>query len=275
LLIFGRVLYCERNSKMKEIVSLTSLRGVAASIVVIYHLSPGICESIGCQTGLPFFSNGQLMVDFFFILSGFILTYAYSSGHWTKGNWLEIRTFLLRRFARIYPAHFFMLIVFIAYELVDLVVHSMVLDSNDGVWFTGSTSITSIFTNLLLIQSWGIHDTLTWNQPSWSISAEFVAYILFPILAWHSPILRMPGIAAAVTAVLFLILIGIEWNTGHLTGGHSTGVLVCVAEFVYGMVLYMWVSPFRSLENRELSFLQIAIELLSNLVFGHFHQAAT
>jgi len=55
---------------MKEIVGLTSLRGIAASVVVIYHLAPPICDGIDCESSLPFFSNGQLMVDLFFILSG-------------------------------------------------------------------------------------------------------------------------------------------------------------------------------------------------------------
>ena len=243
---------------MKEIVGLTSLRGIAATLVVIYHLAPRICDGIRCEGELPFVSNGQLMVDFFFMLSGFILAHAYTTDQWTAGKWSDVRAFFLRRIARVYPAHLFMLVVFLAYEFVDVTLHTLIPSIDDGVSFVGSTSVESIFTNLILIHSWGIHETLTWNQPSWSISAELAAYLLFPVLAWHSPIRRVPGFALAAASISFAILAAIEWNTGHLTGGHRLGVLVCVAEFVIGMVLYYWISPFRSTGDTKLGTIQFA-----------------
>ena len=150
---------------MKEIVSLTSLRGVAASVVVIYHLSPRICNGFNCENPLPFFSNGQVMVDLFFILSGFILAHAYPWNGSTRNSWVELKSFLVRRIARVYPAHIFMLTVFVAYEFVDVALHQFIPDSaSSGVWFTEGTSPESLLTNILLLHSWGIHNTLTWNQ---------------------------------------------------------------------------------------------------------------
>jgi peptidoglycan/LPS O-acetylase OafA/YrhL len=245
---------------MKEIISLTSLRGVAASVVVIYHLAPRICDGFSCESPLPFFSNGQLMVDLFFILSGFILAHAYPWSGSTHFAWSEVKIFFLRRFARVYPAHIFMLTVFLAYELVDVALHQFILDStSSGVWFTDSTSPESLLTNLLLLHSWGLHDTLTWNQPSWSISAEMAAYLIFPILAWWSPFRRSRWFALAVAALSIALLAAIQWKVGHLTGGYKLGVLVCIAEFAIGMALYFWISPFRYLGEKALSFVQFLI----------------
>ena len=247
------------KGKKIYISSLTSLRGIAAIIVVMYHLEPKLRDVVDYQTPFPFIADGQLMVDFFFILSGFILAHAYAPDRARAGSWLDVRKFFARRFARVYPMHAFMLVVFLAYEIVDVLVHRVMLGQPDRLWFEGGTSIGSYFTNILLIQAWGIHDTLTWNQPSWSISAEFAAYLAFPILVWVFSI-RNSAVVAAIAAVLaFASLVAIQEANGRLTASNGYAVFNCLAEFTIGIVLYYWISLDKLCGQRGIAFIQLAV----------------
>ena len=244
---------------MGHISSLTSLRGVAAIVVVMYHLEPRLRDIVGRQAPIPFISDGQLMVDFFFILSGFILAHAYAPDRSHAGTWREVRKFFARRFARVYPMHVFILLLFLGYEVVDVLLHRVVLGQVEGVWFEGSTSVESFFTNILLIQVWGIHDTLTWNQPSWSISAELAAYLAFPLLVWVISLRSSAAVAIVATLAAFAALVAIQEATGRLTSSNEYAVLNCVAEFTIGLVLYYWVSLGRFGGERGLTFAQLAV----------------
>ena len=227
---------------MPEILSLTSLRGIAALVVVFYHLEPRLRSVIDRDAPIPFINDGQLMVDFFFILSGFILAYAYAGDVDRAGTWRDVRKFFERRFARVYPMHIFMLALFLAYEILDVVIHKVYLGNSGGLWFEGSTSVASLFSNVILIQSWGLHDTLTWNQPSWSISVELAAYLAFPLLVWVLP-LRRSVVAAVLTLALALaVLLFIQEETGRLTSSNRYAVLNCLAEFSIGVVLCFWMN---------------------------------
>ena len=89
-------------------VTLESLRGIAALIVVVYHavwLNP--------VTQSRFFSNGALMVDFFFVLSGFVICHSYGD---RLLNLRDFGRFLWLRLGRLYPLHFALLMVFVLIE---------------------------------------------------------------------------------------------------------------------------------------------------------------
>src|SRR5579871_5277008 len=88
---------------------LESLRGLAALTVVIYHAvwnNP--------ITSLSFFQNGALMVDFFFVLSGFVIFHSYGR---KLGSWSQIGRFLWLRLGRLYPLHLAFLLVFFGFEV--------------------------------------------------------------------------------------------------------------------------------------------------------------
>ena len=116
--------------------------------------------------------KAHLAVDFFFILSGFILAHVYgrefSSG---RASWKD---FLIARFARIYPAHLTIMILFLVYISV--------FGSIGFNYNLDRYRVDTFIEHILLIDAWGVSNTLSWNYPSWSISAEFFAYFLFPIL---------------------------------------------------------------------------------------------
>ena len=108
----------------------------------------------------------------------------------------DYRRFLSLRLARIYPVHLVMLaIVF-------------------GIWGFGDTLLftntpRTLASNALLVHSWGISRKLSFNFPSWSVSAEWFAYLAFPmLLSLSKPVARRPGLAVAC-AISSIVVLGI------------------------------------------------------------------
>jgi peptidoglycan/LPS O-acetylase OafA/YrhL len=150
-----------------EVRSLTGLRGIAAVAVVLYHFKEMTPLPASPLSGIV--SRGYLAVDVFFVLSGFVMALTYARGFASGFNTITYRDFLLRRFARIYP-------------LYALVLVGMLVCIGCGLC-PGSNlrnSLAAIIANVLLVQAWGVAGSI--NGPAWSISTEFAAYLLFPML---------------------------------------------------------------------------------------------
>jgi len=155
--------------------ALTSLRGIAALWVVLYHFQ----DVLQAVTPLPgpvghLIKQGNLAVDLFFLLSGYVLAYNYldAPGLLERGRYTR---FLLMRLARIYPAHLVGLL-----GVVPMVVAARVLGLS--ISDTGY-SLSTFLQHLTLTQAWVPWMGLSWNYPAWSVSAEWFAYLLFPWLA--------------------------------------------------------------------------------------------
>src|SRR5690349_9500032 len=116
--------------------ALTSLRFVAAAMIVFYHSDP----SFGKYDPFGHMAKDQA-VSFFFVLSGFILSYVYP----TLDSFRDIRHFIGARFARIWPAHMF------AFLLV-----LVLIPSQSWLASTGSTThgITKAIANICMVQAW-------------------------------------------------------------------------------------------------------------------------
>lgn len=153
----------------KRFEALDAFRGIFALSVVVFHM-----HLIGSITELNFFRGSSIFVEFFFVLSGFVLAHGYGF----KEN-LNFKTFMKARFFRLYPLHFFMFVVFVALEFGKLFAHKFGGFTFNNEPFTNSFAISEMIPNLLLIQSWTpFTDPLTFNYPSWSISIEFYLYAL-------------------------------------------------------------------------------------------------
>ncbi|WP_409425544.1 acyltransferase family protein [Pseudoalteromonas sp. RW-H-Ap-1] len=140
---------------------------------------------VGCIIGfiipLPFFYghkttfifNSDIFVDFFFILSGFVIAHAYKS----KIDSLNFQAYMQNRFARIYPLHLALLLAWLVFlSLKHLLYTQLNLGNTDPLI---NNDFTSFFLNLFLLNAHNLDDQLTWNAPSWSIGAEFYTYLLF------------------------------------------------------------------------------------------------
>jgi peptidoglycan/LPS O-acetylase OafA/YrhL len=117
-----------------------------------------------------FIAHGYLAVDFFFVLSGFVIAYRYPFDRIDIG---KLRAFLRARLARIYPLHVFMCMLFtLNVAALAFSGRSVPPDRYDPL---------GLLFNLILVQAWGFFSELTWNVPSWSISAEWFVYIMYAI----------------------------------------------------------------------------------------------
>jgi peptidoglycan/LPS O-acetylase OafA/YrhL len=169
--------------------ALDGWRGVCACLVMLYHFR--ITSHVYDVTLIR---KSFLFVDFFFVLSGFIMANAYFG---VLRDRLSLYRFMVLRCGRVYPLHLFTLLAFVAWDLLLLFY--------DGQAFEGTHSIESLWTNLFMLNAMGLHDGLTWNFPSWSIGAEFYSYVLFALVVVgvgrHSD-WAFAGLAAASVAIL-------------------------------------------------------------------------
>ncbi len=157
---------------------LDSFRGLCALSVVLYHLH--VTNSF---TEINFFRGSSIFVEFFFVLSGFVLAHGY-----IFREKLAFKPYLTARFFRLFPLHFFMLSIFIVLELGKWsAMNSLGLQFNN-VAFSNDYAFDGLVPNLLLIHAWTPYtNPLSFNTPSWSISIEFYMYLLlFVTIAYMS-----------------------------------------------------------------------------------------
>jgi len=185
---------------------------------------------------MRFVKNGYLAVDLFFILSGVVISATYS----TKIT--DIRTsarFIGLRFFRIYPLHFAALTAFVAIEVLKVMAQSTLGVTPEHHPFTGGQSPLSLLTHLFLVQGLGLLPTPGWNGPSWSISCEFVAYLLFAIVSLlglsRSRAFLVAG--ALTTAIAYVVL---ALDRGTLNVVYDLGIVRCLAGFFWGVLIHRW-----------------------------------
>lgn len=218
-----------------DIPALTSLRFVAAIWVVLFHYVWWLTPPGAPLLQIPILAEGDLAVDFFFILSGFILTHAHRR-ELAEGR-LRLRRFYAKRLARIYPLHLATLLFYLALVAATSLA-GLTLPNPERY------SPLQFVLNLGLVHAWQAQDAAAWNFPSWSISAEWTAYMLFPLLtAWLLG--RMRGISAATclfaaAVVLFAMAAAAERLLGFpFFSLHSNfGWYRILPEFVLGIAMY-------------------------------------
>jgi peptidoglycan/LPS O-acetylase OafA/YrhL len=158
-----------------ELRALTGLRIVAALWVMLLHLRAEIIVLLpGAAFVRPLLEGGDLGVDIFFTLSGFVLAYQYLDRLGPRLRAAGWGRFVQTRFARVYPIHFLMLQVAVLVAVVAAM---------RGTALTHELRTPlSYVENLFLVQAW-FGQQISWNGVAWSVSAEWFAYLLFPLAA--------------------------------------------------------------------------------------------
>lgn len=158
----------------RHFLALDSWRGICACLVVLLHVN-----AYSHAYFSPITRNAGLFVDFFFVLSGFVIA---SNYHARFQQGYSLGKFMFLRLGRLYPIHLVMLVAYIAFEFAFADMISAV-NANAREPFTGAMSIEAIWVNLFMLQGLGVLDYASWNFPSWSVSTELLAYFLFALAA--------------------------------------------------------------------------------------------
>ena len=210
--------------------ALNALRGFAAVYVVVYHLrSFVIFDEFGNS---PFVLFGYIGVDFFFVLSGLIISHVYleksrcaDGSFWQKFIWLRI--------SRLFPVHLLIMLLLLAAALIGPLL--------DAEWQPiNGRQISDWFSLTFLVRQWLLPYSYVWNGPAWSVSAELFAYvIIFPLVCRFGAQSRPAvGIAMILTGALLWSLLIVTVGTVNAT--HWAGPLIRVsAGFLAGSGLYI------------------------------------
>ena len=243
------------SSKVMRFAALDGWRGIAAIAVAVYHL----------PVNWHFYwsaliRDSYLFVDFFFVLSGFVIANSYLQALQTPH---DVKIFLIRRFGRLYPLHLAVLLAMVSFEFVKLaLVHFG--SSAETTPFTGPFSIASLLSNLLLLQSMGLHDVLTWNSPSWSISVEFYVYITFSLFALAVIDRARFKVCIAVVVIAALLLIALSDKGIGVTV--DFGFVRGIYGFFAGVATYRIYRRIQISDSRKLAVLEAAALALT-LIF--------
>jgi peptidoglycan/LPS O-acetylase OafA/YrhL len=221
------------------ITPLTGVRFVAALWVVLFHVylynGPGLAAAhpvVDAVVG-PLVSQGDLGVDLFFLLSGFVLAHNYLERLGPRPALPQALRFLGLRIARVWPLY-----------LLAVLGGGLLLFLREQWW--GSTPNVPIswgrfLEQVLMVQQWGaanVPDT-SWTGPAWSISAEWLAYLSFPLLAvlvWR--IQRYAGPVAVLALAGGVLVPVLIWTTvAHTQAAPFMWLARLASEFVCGMLL--------------------------------------
>lgn len=203
-------------------VALDSLRGICACMVVLLHF-----VTQGYIHALPAVQNGFLFVDFFFVLSGFVIGSSY--GERLAGGF-RIRDFMWLRLGRVYPLHFVMLMCFLAFEIIFAL---FMADLGNRRPFEGIFSPVILGYSLLLVQIFFGPDATPWNGPSWSIAAEVWTYLIFAILLRYAFRFIMP-LCLLIALVATIVLS--QLTDRYIAVFHDGALLRCMYGFALGII---------------------------------------
>jgi peptidoglycan/LPS O-acetylase OafA/YrhL len=194
-----------------KINGLTSLRAVAALWVAVCHFYYQVPDGGGFIEKI--LRLGGLGVPLFFVLSGFILSHTYQHKFRGGVSGRQLAAYGVSRFARVYPVHLAMLLLY-ALVLVPLGLYPS--------YFYDTAA--SFVASLALVHAWGLYPVPVWNQPSWTVSVEAICYAMFPILA--------------------VVISRYTWRqsmifAGLITAALAGGILVFQSEWVFYFPLFI------------------------------------
>lgn len=209
------------KAERREVNAITGVRGIAALAIMLFHMSYSFKRAPALEAIVPSLEHYYVFLDLFFIMSGFAVASGYARIFMERVDGTRVREFCIGRLIRIYPLHFLTLAAAVALEC------AWWYGMQTGTWHTdftpfdreGYTPLT-VLTTALLLHAWGFHTKLTWNIPSWYLSALFFAYLIFPFAmrasAWLSksrPWLIVLIVGAALTMALHISFArGLSWG---------------------------------------------------------------
>lgn len=205
--------------------SLAPLRFLALAWVIINQFEDRLGLHIGKAIGVV--AHGYMGSDLFFVLSGFWLAHVVTTQ--VNTGQTSYASVVWKRMSRIYPLHLATIALMAGLMLVSIRL--------------GETPRTDVFDpvgligNVLLVHAWGALPTVSWNFPSWMVSAEWFALLIFPGMLW----LALKGWSrTAVALIAPVVLMAAMFESAHARGVLFTdmtaqvGVLRTLPDFLFG-----------------------------------------
>jgi peptidoglycan/LPS O-acetylase OafA/YrhL len=224
-----------------EIKPLTSIRGIAAALVVAYHFHQQADTGSAALNHL--IGRGYFWVDLFFVLSGFVMAMTYADRFAAGYSWPVHRDFLQRRVARVYPLYAAVTLAISGYSL--LVYGGYGAVHRPAVHL--EHPLLAHVTNLLMLHGWGFGESIG-GSATWSISTEWAAYLLFPLLItlalragrWGASLLTLAA-ALLLGWVAITPETGQTLRNGQLDVWHGEDALAlcrCLGGFCLGLLMF-------------------------------------
>ncbi|NWA28731.1 acyltransferase [Pseudomonas gingeri] len=214
---------------LSSLSKLTFTRFIAALMVVAFHFGAPFYP-FNNQAVSELFRQGPKAVEYFFLLSGFVLSVVYSSN---EPGQFKIGTFWIARFARIYPLYLLGLIF---------------------SYYLGVPEHIVLALNVTLTQAWWAEHAISMNNPGWSLSAEAFFYLMFPLFIFVLTKKRLP-MAVAISLFSYLVL---EYAPLYVPRLDGSPLLYKAAKIVLG--------PYFPIRN--LPFFMVGASLGALLKFG-------
>jgi len=232
----------ESNTIKGEIKSLTGVRGVAALVVAVHHFiskyfindfAERSSDSWLDYMAFNFANHGYLMVELFFILSGFVLALSYDRKLSEGITKTLYRQFMIKRFSRVYPLYFFSTLVYFFIFNLDKIRHIEVL-----------------FVNFLFFELW-FPKAYTLNNVSWSLCTEWFLYMMFPFMLIKNHLFKNKIPLLFIIAILVFILApilntqklyddNVPFTLFELRMSNGTGALLrCLGSYIVGLAIYL------------------------------------
>ena len=232
-----------------EFRGLTGLRIIAAAWVVLFHFHftalPGMADVVGVLG--PLLTAGALGVDLFFVLSGFVIAHTYLDQLGPALRAGITARFVWARLCRMWPAY---ALVFHLFGIW-LVVRS-VLGSDSAIAFQSVQPVLDAgqyVQQLFMVQLWDdqYFDGASWVGSTWSISAEWLAYLLFPVAALvFFRLRRLPAVVLAAAALALMAPQAVAYLTTGSPYYDWSWLVRILCGFGAGVFAYLAVRRIRS-----------------------------
>tara|TARA_Y100000590_G_scaffold467985_1_gene648879 strand:- start:1110 stop:2156 length:1047 start_codon:yes stop_codon:yes gene_type:complete len=206
------------------ILPLETFRGIFALIIVLHHLK---IDTFIQKSNIII--NGGLVVDFFFVLSGFVISLNYLDRINSKSDLIN---FQKKRFLRLYPLHLLTLLIFIIIEIIKLLVENYTNLKSTYAPFSGFNNFYSLIANFFLLHGWY---GWSFNLPSWSISTEFYTYLIFALVVLNT----QKKLYFFVILILFSLALFILNNNGHSYLDNLIYPARCIYSFFLGTLTFL------------------------------------
>lgn len=208
---------------------LDALRGIAALGVVGWHYGAHFNALPLKALLLPFYNGGFLLVDFFFVLSGYVIARAY----WRETRQWYFAKNVVTRLARLYPLHLLTLAV------TAVLISTIPSHSTNSLFNPDTTDLKHFLLNVVLLNQSGLQDSWSFNTPAWSISTEFIVNVAFlAFISMTTKARALTSIVLVVAAMAFAVSQRTIISGDYLLGFLDINLARCAVGFGAGVAIY-------------------------------------